>query len=364
MDGRVGFMVGTLVKRLCTIAWCLTAICAVAWYLQNGIDFTGPDPDVTPDGVYGDVAHRFLPKLMPGMLGVFLAALLASVMSSCDSFMIASSGLFTKNLYQPFRPGRSQRHYVWVGRVTALAVVAGGMAFAYSVEGVVEVLKVWYKLTAIMGVAFWMGLLWRRGNVAGAWASTIAGFVAWLVVTRRAFVDWAADLPFADRLCLTWGSGNEMAVYEPWQIVSYLSAGLAAGVVVSLLTRPLPREQLDRFYTLTRTPIKPGEQITEPCRLPEGVEPADRRMLLTAFGLEVPVPLADLYRRTDRWFPGRRRTDRGLYPAGARLTRRLPSGSQVPAWDRVVRRVPTAGLAEAFREFPDTLGLPSSAERE
>jgi len=32
MDGRVGFMFGTFVKRFCTIAWCLTAIAAVAYY--------------------------------------------------------------------------------------------------------------------------------------------------------------------------------------------------------------------------------------------------------------------------------------------------------------------------------------------
>ena len=46
----------------------------------------------------------------------------------------------------------------------------------------------------------------------------------------------------------------------------------------------------DEPYTLTRTPIVPGEQITEPCALSEGVEPTRRPMLLTAFGLEVPAP--------------------------------------------------------------------------
>src|SRR5271156_5079105 len=37
MEGRVGFMVGNLVKRLCTIAWCLTALAAVAWYAKRGV---------------------------------------------------------------------------------------------------------------------------------------------------------------------------------------------------------------------------------------------------------------------------------------------------------------------------------------
>ena len=287
MDGRVGFMVGTFVKRICTIAWCLTAIAAVAWYLQNDVDLR----TIHPDEVYGDVAHRFLPQLLPGMLGVFIASLLAAVMSSCDSFMISSAGLFTQNIYRPLRPKQSQRHYVWIGRLAALVVVAGGIAFAYYVKGVVPALKIWYKVVPMMGIAFWMGLLWRRATVAGAWASTIGGFATWWLVTRSWFACWAGQLPWADELRLVWEKQDgSVTIYEPWQIASYLATGLACGIAVSLVTRRVEKDRLDRFFELTRTPIQPGEVVREPCTLPEGVEPADRKMLLTVFGLEVPAP--------------------------------------------------------------------------
>ncbi|MCH7752349.1 MAG: sodium:solute symporter family protein, partial [Planctomycetes bacterium] len=111
-EGRVGFVVGNLIKRLCTIAWCLTAIAALAWYIQRGDPPSGLDAETlkrTADGVYGEVAHTFLPRLAPGLLGLFLAALLAGVMSSCDSFMISSAGLFPENIYKPARPGKSER---------------------------------------------------------------------------------------------------------------------------------------------------------------------------------------------------------------------------------------------------------------
>jgi Na+/proline symporter len=71
-EGRVGIVVGNIIKRLCTAAWTLTAIAAVAWYTQQGIDLSTIDPDF----VYGNVAQAFLPQMMPGLLGVFLAALL------------------------------------------------------------------------------------------------------------------------------------------------------------------------------------------------------------------------------------------------------------------------------------------------
>lgn len=284
MDGRVGFMFGTFVKRLCTIAWCLTAIAAVAWYVKH-------DVNVKPDKVYGDVAYRFLPQLLPGLLGIFIASLLASVMSSCDSFMIASSGLFTENIYKTLNPDQPAKHYVWVGRVTSLGVVIAGLILAYSFTDVVAGLKVWLKVGPMMGIAFWLGLLWRHTTVAGAWASTLAGFATWWLVTRSFFVEWAASLSISDSLHLV-TVGDKAAIYDPWQITLYLCAGIAAGILVSLVTRPVSKERLDRFYDLTRTPVQPGEDVPEPCTLPEGVTAPKRPMLFTACGFEIPRPSA------------------------------------------------------------------------
>ncbi len=287
MDGRVGFMVGNFVKRLCTTAWCLTGVAAVAWYVNRGVNLSGVDPDK----VYGTVARTFLPQMMPGLLGVFLAALLAGVMSSCDSFMISAAGLFTENIYKPARPGRTQGHYMLAGRITSLFVVAGGLAFAYWAPNVVTALKIWLKIAPMMGIAFWIGLLWRRGTVAGAWAATLTGLGAWFLATRSFFVHFVQGLPFAESLKLVWQqAGKSPSIHEPWVILLYMVAATVAGVAVSLATRPVVKEKLDRFYALTRTPIQPGEQILEPCTLPEGVEAPPRRMLLTAFGLEIPMP--------------------------------------------------------------------------
>jgi Na+/proline symporter len=287
MEGRIGFMVGNLVKRLCTVAWCLTAIAAVAWYNDHGVD----PSRIKPDNVYGDLARAFLPGIMPGLLGVFVAALLGGVMSACGSIMISSSGLFTENIYKPWWPGRTNRHYMVVARVTMVLVVAGGLAFAYWLPDVVVGLKIWFKVAPIMGIAFWLGLLWRPSNASGAWASAIAALGAWWLATQGFFVRIVESWPIAGPLRLVWRkSGAAPEIYEPWQIAFYLTAGTVAGVVVSLLTRPVDRARLDRFYALTRTPIVPGEVVVEPCTLPAGVVPPDRPMLVTAFGLEIPRP--------------------------------------------------------------------------
>ena len=285
-EGRVGIVVGNIIKRLCTAAWTLTAIAAVAWYTQQGVDLS----TVNPDFVYGNVAQAFLPRIMPGRLGVFLAALLAGVMSSCDSFMISSSGLFTENIYKRLFPDLSQAHYVWVGRGVAILVVAGGIAFAFWVPSVVKALEIWFMIAPMMGLVFWIGLFWRRMTVAGAWATTLTGFTVWWITTQSWFIHWVAGFSQAECLRLVWMEKGELTVYVPWQILTYMTIASVAGIVVSLFTQPVARNKLDRFYELTRTPVQSGEEIDRPCTLPPGVTPAARRMITTACGLEIPMP--------------------------------------------------------------------------
>jgi len=283
MEGRVGFMFGNLTKRICTIPWALTGLAAVVY-------FAGLGRDVEPDRVFGAVAGDFLPRILPGMLGIFIAALLASVMSSCDAFMIASSALFTENLYRPLRPNRDDRHYITVGRIAAVAVVSGGVVFAYWLPGVVAGLEIFWKISAMMGLAFWLGLFWRGTTVAGAWAATLVSFAAWFFTGRLAIgrYVWDFDAVVTPHLpgFMVWND----KLYMPWQMVFYLSAGLAAGVVVSLLTRTVPHEKLERYYALVRTPVQPGEQVPQPCTLPAGVVAPERRNLFPNTRLEIPVP--------------------------------------------------------------------------
>lgn len=289
MDGRVGFMVGNLVKRVCTMAWALTSLAAVAWLIRRGVDLS----TVEPDHLYGDVARAFLPGIAPGMLGLFLACLLASIMSSCDAIMISGAALFTQNLYRQARPGRGETHYVSVGRVAATAIVAAGVAYAFWVPDVVEALDIWFKIAPLVGVAFWVGLFWRGATPAGAWAGTIAAVAAWRVLTLPAVAEELASVSFVRQVgAVTAGAGGQASVADAWLILGYLTAGVAACVLTSLVTRPTPKDRLDLFYDLTRTPIRPGEVVDEPCTMPHGAVTPDRPMLLKAGGMEVPMPSA------------------------------------------------------------------------
>lgn len=285
MDGRVGVTLGLFIKRICTIAWVLTGLCAVAVYAGKDIDI---------DHVYGLMARDLLPTVSAGLIGVFIASMLAAVMSSCDAFMVSSAALFTENIYRKHLfKDRSDKHYILVGRVASALIVACAATFAFSLKSVVEGLEVFWEVSAVMGLAFWAGLFWRRVTVAGAWAATLGTFAALIFTSSIKILDhtiWDFNAYFARYLpsFMLW----EGELYLPWKMIIYLSVGLILLVVVSLFTRRVPREKLDRFYKCLRTPVTKDEPETEPFTLPEGIEPAPRNPLFKHPDWEIGRPRA------------------------------------------------------------------------
>ncbi len=84
--------------------------------------------------------------------------------------------------------------------------------------------------------------------------------------------------------------GDTYAISTPWQMLAYLTAGFAGGIVVSLLTAKNDSVKLDRFYELLRTPVQRDEVIDAPCTLPVGVIPLPRRVFFPTTSLELPIP--------------------------------------------------------------------------
>lgn len=281
-DSRVGFVSGMILKRICTIAWVLTGLVAVALYAGT---------DTNADHVYGMLARDILPTIAPGLLGLFVAALIAAVMSSCDTFMVASAALFTENLYKPYiRPDQDDRHYILVGRVSSVLVVAGGIMIAFGLSSVIQGIELFWIVQAMMGIAIWVSFFWRRATSAAAWASTIGGFVAWFFTSDVALVGWSFNAQFSHLLPDFMLYDNRLAL--PWQMIIYLSLALVLVVIVSLVTQAPPKERLDRVYATLRTPVLPGEPEVEPVTLPDSTRPAERSVLFDHPDFELMRPAA------------------------------------------------------------------------
>ena len=280
LEARVGLVGGLFLKRICTIAWVLTGLCGIGLYAGKTIHI---------DYVYGLLARDLLPTIAPGLIGLFIASMLAAVMSTCDCLMISSAALFTENIYKPLiKPDYDDKHYLLIGRISSVIVVIGGIIFAFSLSSVVQGLETWWKVQAMLGIAFWIGLFWRRATAAAAWASTLSSFATWFFTSRIDLIGWDFNAHFARYLpdYMLW-EGN---LSLPWQMMIYLAVGLVVMVGVSLYTKSQDKEKLDCLYECLRTPVLPDEPEVEPLTLPESTKPAPRSVLINHLDFEIMKP--------------------------------------------------------------------------
>jgi Na+/proline symporter len=218
-------------KRVCTIAWAFVGVLAIAYY--------GPGR-MHGDHVFGSLVRDLLPA---GFAGLMIAAIMASVMDNGAVFVLTTSALFTRTLLRTFRKQENMRLELLVSRIFSLLYVGASIALALSFQDVPAAIRFMWNLVPLIGISFWLGLWWRRANRYGAWASFIAASLAW--VAGLHVFGWTGD------------SGL------PYLITFYLTAGIGAGVAVSLMTRPEPSERLDRFFLTINTPIGQEEKLAK-----------------------------------------------------------------------------------------------------
>jgi Na+/proline symporter len=198
-------------------------------------------------------------------------------MSTSDAQMVVSSGLFTENIYRRFLfRQRSQRHYLWVGRMAGLVIVALALVLQSTFTDVIDALRVIIKTPAAMGISLWFGIVWRRWTSAAVWVSTLAAVATWAAVAYFPAEIHAWALP--DRMFSFDERGHVVKMADAWVNFSYLSAGVVSGILVSLITPRVKAEKLDHFYRLLHTPVTPGEQVAAPCTLPENPAPPTTKL--------------------------------------------------------------------------------------
>jgi SSS family solute:Na+ symporter len=123
-------------------------------------------------------------ELLPtGIKGVVLGGAIAALMSSLASLFNSSATLFTVDFYERLRPGRSQKHYLRVGRVATVVVVLLGIAWVPVIpllgESLYEALQKVQALIAPSIVAvFFLGIFSNRVTPAAGFWGLLLGFLA------------------------------------------------------------------------------------------------------------------------------------------------------------------------------------------
>jgi len=223
LDSRVGFVGGLVLKRLMTIPWALSGIMALALFGPGTID---------PDLAFGSLARDLLPV---GCAGLMIACVLASIMDNIAVNLVSFAGIYTGSIHRHLFPSADERSLLRVTRWAGLAFAVIVLPLAYAFTDTPQAMRFMFKSIPLMGIAFFMAVLWPRANRYGACASFLVATAAMLV--SQFVLDWNGDVGL------------------PRTILLSLTTGTAAGVVVSLLTPPESARRLRNFYLLLHTPL-------------------------------------------------------------------------------------------------------------
>jgi Na+/proline symporter len=226
---RVGMLYGNMVKRACTVGWMLVGLIVAAMVAQG---HDGVTTLSDPENAFG-LACREL--LFPGALGLMIASILAANMSTCSAFLVDSGALFTEGLYRRrLAPGRSDRHYLWAGRVSGFAITMIGVLYAmFLIESVLYTFLLTETLATFVGIGVLGGIIWPRANRWGAIASLIVAL--------------------ATNFALYYVTGQRLDYWDANVFLAALLAGTAALILVSLLTSPEPAASIENLFQRLQT---------------------------------------------------------------------------------------------------------------
>jgi SSS family transporter len=141
-----------------------------------------------PETVIPELA---IAHLHPVAIAIFVGALLAAIMSTADSALLAAASIFSNNILPLFKPQASDRLRLLFTR--AAIPIFGSIAIyvALKVQVVYDlIIDANSVMLVCVVVPFIVGVWWQRANRTGALACMAMGFLTWFLA-----ILFAPDLP-------------------------------------------------------------------------------------------------------------------------------------------------------------------------
>lgn len=206
---------------------------------------------LVPESAVGPGQHSYnevLPLMLarycgPGLLGLGITALMAGFMSGMAGEISAFTTVWTYDIYRSYiRKDKADAHYVTTGRIFTVLGVLTSIATAYLVmefKSIMDYVQALFSffVAPLFGTVL-IGMLWKRATPAGGFWGLLAGTLSsigmWaLVKLDPSKLAWIALSPHAKDM-----AENMYRALWSWVICVVVT------VVVSLLTRPKPVEEL------------------------------------------------------------------------------------------------------------------------
>src|SRR5712692_8258791 len=194
-----------------------------------------------------------------GMLGLGLTALLASFMSGMAGNVTAFNTVWTYDIYQSYvRPGASDQHYLWMGRMATvfgigLSILAAYMASRFN--NIMDMLQLVFAfVNAPLFATFLLGMFWKRTTGHGAFFGLLSGTIAAAIHHGVTLPQGASVGVKGGWVAVTHLYPSEMA-QNFWTAIYAWTTCFLVTILVSVLTKPRPdKELVGLVYSLTDRP--------------------------------------------------------------------------------------------------------------
>ncbi|MEZ5274798.1 MAG: sodium:solute symporter [Opitutaceae bacterium] len=245
-DARRGAIFGGFLKVLPVFIFLIPGMIGYALHQKGIIHIPSKlDGDLDGDMVFPTMVASLLPA---GLRGIVVAGLMSALMSSLASLFNSCATLFTVDIYEKLRPGKSEAHLVTVGRFATGVVVIFGILWIpimpmVSQGGLYQYLQsVQGYLAPPITAVFLLGLFFKRINARGALTGLLVGFVLGMIklvvqalvgggaIAGPAFFVWLGEFNFL------YASGLLFAVSVIIIVVASLTAPQQSDEEISGLT--------------------------------------------------------------------------------------------------------------------------------
>lgn len=131
------------------------------------------------DAAFSTLVKELLPM---GFKGIVVGGILAALMSSLASLFNSSAMLFTIDFYKKYKPQATEKHYVFVGRIATLVIVALGILWIPVMKGMGKVLYAYIQdvqslLAPGIAAVFLLGILSKKITPKAGFYGLVIGFV-------------------------------------------------------------------------------------------------------------------------------------------------------------------------------------------
>ena len=197
--------------------------------------------------IYGMLLQEYLPT---GLLGVALAALMASVMSTIDSHLNYGSQTIVNDVLRQLLPNSkaldpSTATCVWIGRLIMLVILGLGVLVMFQADSLIKIAVIISGMFASSAAFYWAQWWWWRANLQGWITAMVGGPLVYLGLRQLLplWPWWQAQLA---------GSPANSYAMDMLQAAISIAMTTSLWVVATYLFPPERETTLDNFYRRAR----------------------------------------------------------------------------------------------------------------